>query len=252
VPVLLTPAEGAVDQPLTPTFTWSAAAQAASYEVEIATDAAFSNIVDTVAGLTTTSYTPGTPLGTETVYHWRVRAANPCGSMVSDPGSFQTLAVVCQIYTSSDVPKAIPDNNPLGVTSTLDVPASGAILDVNVLGLTGLHTWISDLTFDLISPANTTVRILDGPCSYQDNFDLSLDDEAAGPYPCPPTGGGTYLPDNPLSAFDGQGSPGTWRLNITDHYSSDLGQLQAWGLEICTRSFTPRERVYLPLVISKP
>ncbi len=52
---LLSPAQGATDVGQ-PTYTWSAASQAASYTIEVATDAAFSNIVDS-ATVEQTSYT---------------------------------------------------------------------------------------------------------------------------------------------------------------------------------------------------
>ncbi|HLA79023.1 MAG TPA: hypothetical protein VJU18_15710 [Vicinamibacteria bacterium] len=78
-PTLLTPANGAISQPLSPSFTWSAVAQTATYTLEIATDAAFTSIVHTGSGLTTTSYS-GASLNSNTQYFWRVRAINACGA----------------------------------------------------------------------------------------------------------------------------------------------------------------------------
>lgn len=79
-PSLLTPAHFSTNLPLQPTFTWSAASQAGSYTLEIATDSQFSNLVYTAAGLSTTSHTLPTPLDPVTIYYWRVRAENSCGS----------------------------------------------------------------------------------------------------------------------------------------------------------------------------
>ncbi|MEW5989130.1 MAG: S8 family serine peptidase, partial [Chloroflexota bacterium] len=76
---LLTPADGATNQSVRPTFTWTAASQGGTYEIEIATDSGFSNIVDSASGLTDTTYTIGFDLDTNTTYYWRVRATNPCG-----------------------------------------------------------------------------------------------------------------------------------------------------------------------------
>lgn len=77
-PVLTAPANGATNVAAQPTFTWNAVAQAASYDLEIATDAAFTNIVHSASGLTGTSYN-GASLNTSTQYHWRVKANNTCG-----------------------------------------------------------------------------------------------------------------------------------------------------------------------------
>jgi len=76
---LSTPVDGAEGVTLIPTFSWTAASQASSYDIEIATDAGFASIVDaaTVAG---PNYTPESPLASDTPHYWRVRAQNPCGT----------------------------------------------------------------------------------------------------------------------------------------------------------------------------
>ncbi|MEW5988914.1 MAG: choice-of-anchor Q domain-containing protein, partial [Chloroflexota bacterium] len=82
-PALLTPADGAIDQPLRPTFTWSAAGEPPSvvtYDLEIATDSSFNNIILAAPGLVEAIYTPTADLQREALYYWRVRASNSCGS----------------------------------------------------------------------------------------------------------------------------------------------------------------------------
>jgi uncharacterized membrane protein len=76
--VLSSPANGALNVSARPTFTWSGVAQAQGYQVEIATDSGFSNIVAS-ATVAETSYTPGADLATSTQHFWRVRALNTCG-----------------------------------------------------------------------------------------------------------------------------------------------------------------------------
>ncbi|MCB0207358.1 MAG: hypothetical protein KDH89_21255, partial [Anaerolineae bacterium] len=75
-PALTSPANNAVNVPVAPTYTWSDTG-ASSYTIEVATDTAFTNIVDsaTVSG---TSY-DGVALNTSTTYYWRVGAGNACG-----------------------------------------------------------------------------------------------------------------------------------------------------------------------------
>ncbi|MCP3982185.1 MAG: hypothetical protein GY716_22995, partial [bacterium] len=137
-----------------------------------------------------------------------------------------------------DVPLAIPvGGGTSGSTvSTLAIDAvdAGTVADVNVIDLVGTHTFMGDLDFNLDSPAATSVRLLGQNCGSDDNFDVNFDDEAApGDPPCPPTDGGTYQPVDPLSAFDGEDSEGTWTLTINDNLGGDSGQLDGWSLEIC-------------------
>jgi hypothetical protein len=76
---LLSPPNGAIEQSLAPVLTWSAAAGAQSYTVEVATDVAFANIVFSES-ISDTSTTVLGPLDTLTTYYWRVRADNVCGT----------------------------------------------------------------------------------------------------------------------------------------------------------------------------
>ncbi len=78
VVVLTSPADAATDVVLVPLLEWDAAVQAASYELEVATDAAFTDIVYT-APATGTSHTLEISLEPVTEYYWRVRGVNVCG-----------------------------------------------------------------------------------------------------------------------------------------------------------------------------
>ncbi|MBP6473427.1 MAG: proprotein convertase P-domain-containing protein, partial [Chloroflexi bacterium] len=160
----------------------------------------------------------------------------------------------CTVYNSADVPKTISTSGTPTVTSIVNVAGGGVIADVNVLNLNGTHTWINDLDFNLSSPAGTAVQIMARSCSSEDNFALNLDDEAApGSWPCPPIGGGTYQPSNPLSAFDGQNSAGTWTLTIHDSANLDGGSLNGWSVEICTQGGTaPTSTPVPPTATSVP
>ncbi len=92
---LTTPANGATGQATQPSFTWSAVADATSYDLDVATDSGFSNIVFSADGLTATNYTPPTPLSGGTTYYWRVQAQGDCGSSpYSTTFSFTTQVAV--------------------------------------------------------------------------------------------------------------------------------------------------------------
>lgn len=108
VPSLLTPVNGAVNQALTPTLTWSATGD--SYRLQVSTTAGFTNIIVDQNNIPSASYQIPTPFLTQsTTYYWRVSATNSFGtSSFSSAFSFLT--------TSATIPAA----------PTLITPSSGA------------------------------------------------------------------------------------------------------------------------------
>lgn len=97
--VLNTPVDGATDVPLTPPYTWQTNPNAATYDIEIATDAAFTNIIETVS-VATPSYLSTTSLNLATTYYWRVRAVNNCGTGNYSP-VFSFATINCMTCASS-------------------------------------------------------------------------------------------------------------------------------------------------------
>jgi hypothetical protein len=92
VPVLAAPANGATDVSLNPTLSWNAAAGAASYQVQVATDAGFSTRIMDKSGMSGTS-TSVTGLTAGSTYFWRVRARSKnLTSAFSSAFSFSTAA----------------------------------------------------------------------------------------------------------------------------------------------------------------
>ncbi len=216
------------------TLTWSSGGAGALYNIDIATDAGFTTIIDAATGLSTNSYN-SIALLNATTYYWRVITYNTCGSApASSTFSFTTSS--CSATMSTDVPKTIPATAPpINITSTLNIPTAGTISDLNVVDLIGTHTWINDLVVTLTSPASTTVTLWTQICNNEDNFAVNFDDAATpGGLPCPPVGGGTYQPSQALSAFNGQNQQGTWTLTVSDLANADGGTLTSWGLNICS------------------
>ena len=86
---LTSPTNGNTGESLTPTLQWDADSNAVSYDVEVATDNSFSNIVAS-QNVTTNSYSV-TGLNQATEYFWRVKPKNDCGEGVfSSEFSFTT------------------------------------------------------------------------------------------------------------------------------------------------------------------
>jgi len=86
-PDLQAPADGASNQPLRPTFSWSAAGQGSLYDLELAADSGFVDLITQVVGLSANSYALGFDLNINQVYYWRVRSTNACGAGSYSPVS---------------------------------------------------------------------------------------------------------------------------------------------------------------------
>lgn len=133
-------------------------------------------------------------------------------------------------YTSTDVPKPIPD---LGtITSALTVPDSLKITDVNV-HLAIIHPWDADLDVSLIAPDSTRIRLFTHVGGSGDDFNNTvLDDQAtksiasaAAPF------AGSFRPAKPLKVLNGKEASGTWMLELKDDQQLLTGTLNSWSLE---------------------
>ena len=95
---LLSPADGAADVALVPDLEWTSSAEAVWYEVELAGDAAFTDVVFTTA-VPGTTCTVEPALDMLTDYYWHVRAGNPCGTGDwSDTFDFATVNMIMPAY----------------------------------------------------------------------------------------------------------------------------------------------------------
>lgn len=112
------------------------------------------------------------------------------------------------------------------------VGTSFTVADVD-LGLFMSHAWRGDIRVTLQSPAGTRVQVINGNTNNAaDNLNVILSDENTGQVggsghvaddqltPAPPPYQRALVSNNALSAFDGQNSAGTWRLEICDTFPS--------------------------------
>ncbi len=116
-------------------------------------------------------------------------------------------------------PPTIIDNLP-PVVSTTTVGQAGLVDDID-LAVDITHTFIGDLTLDLLSPNGVTVRVHNQSGGSTDNLQVTYDDDG---------GAGTISPSQPLSAFDGDTAVGTWTLTVDDLLGGDQGLLHEWTL----------------------
>ena len=239
IPVnLVSPSNGTAGIPIPSSLNWAiVSGSGITYDVEIATDSNFTNIIESSTGLSSLSYN-ATLLSSNTTYYWRVRASNGAGTTpYSSTYSFTTNN--CSFVQSTDIPVTISATGTPTVSSILTIPNSGFISDVNVVNLTGTHTWISDLTVSLTSPQGLSAVLWSAICDDEDNFDVNFDDAASSnTLPCCHQPVLVFI--NLRNRYLSLTAPilqGNWTITVSDAFNNDGGTLLTWGLEVCTGQF---------------
>ena len=111
---------------------------------------------------------------------------------------------------------AIPDNDPLGVSSRIAIARAGSVGQLKV-AIAVTHTYIGDLRIELASPGGRSVVLHSQLGDGQDNLVVSYDSAA---------------PLSPLSQLAGQSMQGDWTLRVVDAAPVDTGSLDKWSLVI--------------------
>jgi choice-of-anchor B domain-containing protein len=130
-----------------PELRWTASVNAVTYNVEIAEDTNFSEVISVGVGIEALAYAPESALVGQTQYFWRVRAVNPCGeSAFSAVRSFNTAAV-------SDVLLVDDDDNTPDVRGTYEAALTAAGLSYTVWDTSNsdvepTQAWLS--AFDMV------------------------------------------------------------------------------------------------------
>jgi subtilisin-like proprotein convertase family protein len=145
----------------------------------------------------------------------------------------------------------IPNGNPSGVSSTINVPANYTITKATVaVGIS--HDRIGDLVFTLTAPDGRQLKFIDRPRRYPgstlyctlglsgsytfaDGSYAGLEsacDLYTGIYTNFPVG--TYLPKDSFSFFIGGKSQGNWTLNVSDNDNATAvtGSVGSWTLTL--------------------
>jgi subtilisin-like proprotein convertase family protein len=134
---------------------------------------------------------------------------------------------------------AIPNYDPNGLTSSLFVGQDLTLTDLGVRVMID-HGYVGDLRIELESPGGTRITLLDRPgqpatwfgCE-DDDMDVTFDDSStydlenhcAG---TDPWYSGVAAPTEPLAAFTGESTAGTWKLIVSDHLTGNAGTLLGW------------------------
>ena len=111
---------------------------------------------------------------------------------------------------------AIPDNNPLGVSSSIAIARAGLVGQLTV-AVDISHTYIGDLRIELVAPSGRSAVLHSQLGGGTDNLVVKYDSAA---------------PLSPLSALLQQGMQGNWTLRVVDTAAVDVGTLNKWSLAI--------------------
>jgi subtilisin-like proprotein convertase family protein len=138
-----------------------------------------------------------------------------------------------QYFTSTDVPKNIPDFNPIGVNSSLVITSPDRIGKIRV-SVNISHTYTEDLIIKLVAPDQTAILLSNRRGSDGDGYLNTTFDDAA---PVSVISGtapftGSYRPEQLLAGLIGRPLSGTWQLVVSDKYEGDVGQILSWSLAI--------------------
>lgn len=233
---LTSPQNNSVNQSIKTQFSWNSQSNITNYIFQLSRDPLFETFIINTS-------TPGNSyqlidfIEGASTYYWRVKAINNCGSGDwSQVYIFQTES--CFVYTSTNVPIAISATGTPTINSYLPITDYGTVTDLDVLNLTGTHTYVDDLRFTLFSPSNVSVIIWDKPCNGENDFNINFNQSASNSnWPCPPTDGLTYIPSNSLNTFNNQQIKSQWRLQVQDLADQDGGSLNSWKLKTCVNNF---------------
>ena len=172
VPTLTAPPDEATGQIFQPNFTWTAVPNVTEYTIEVATDPAFTNIIES-ATVSNPSYDLVSVLEDGTVYYWRVQAANVCGTTDSDIYSFTTVSASCTVGTANSIYSEDFDSGAPGWTHSAPIPPDTWVLtDTNSSPGSGSFAYYSQ---DINGPneqhlVSPPIVLPDGNVQYQLQF----------------------------------------------------------------------------------
>lgn len=118
------------------------------------------------------------------------------------------------VTATSQVAVAIPDNDPVGIVSRLNINNSGVIQSLKVK-VDIAHTFIGDLVVSLVSPDGRRIRLHDRTGGSANDLKREYDESRV----------------SALASLAANSIRGVWTLEVTDHAGIDTGTLISWGID---------------------
>lgn len=148
---------------------------------------------------------------------WRLRVVDrwsgDTGSLISWGLKIRTQGNLARGSISPGL--SIPDNDPQGIISSINISSTLKIKDITV-SVDISHTFIQDLTVNLISPSGKTIVLHNKTGGSNDNIQ-----QAYSPATHPQ-----------LGCLLGDDGAGDWKLHVADNAGMDEGKLNKWEIEI--------------------
>jgi hypothetical protein len=161
-PTLVLPADGAVDQVLSPLLVWNRVAAASTYSVQIASDSSFASIVDSDSMVTDTTRSVTGILNGAT-YYWRVKSKNAISTSAwSSRRSFTTILSIPSTPVLS-TPANNASGEPLSTSLTWGIVSSATSYEVQVstaadfaTGVIADDSSLTTVSKAIVLPSNST------------------------------------------------------------------------------------------------
>ena len=179
--------------------------------------------------VTVDTYIPGAPSAA-------VDNFNICsGATTLEVSASTPVAASPTTVASGALSLPIPDSNPTGVSSILNVnniPAGATITGISV-NMSATHTWNSDLDIYLTGANGTQIELSTDNGGSGDNYTNTTFSSAgvtaitAGASPFT----GTFLPEGNFTSLYSVGN-GDWTIKLADDQGGDLGVLLDWSISI--------------------
>ncbi|QCX01383.1 T9SS type A sorting domain-containing protein [Aggregatimonas sangjinii] len=238
---ILSPLNAAVDVSKWQLFEWEDNALYTSYDIQIATDSGFANVIEAATVFDTTF--KASNLDNGATYFWRLRPRNGCGEGSFGSGlSFTTIEENCANRSGIGLPIAITDEGTPTISSKLIFYDDLRLTDLKV-NLELDHTYLSDLVITLTSPSGKEAVLVSNSCGNLRNINATFDDDA-NDFVCGGNPGiaGTVAPLIGFDNFNGESIAGEWVLTVRDTENIDGGSLIGFSMDVCVEGeFAPDE-----------
>ncbi len=128
---------------------------------------------------------------------------------------------------------AIPDNNPVGVNSVINLNGVLGASSVTSVSLSITHTFDADLDITLIAPNGSQIDLSSDNGAGGDNYTNTVFVPTG--FPSITTGvapmTGSFTPEQAFSTLTGSGN-GNWTLKVVDDLGADVGSIISWSITI--------------------
>ena len=241
---LVAPADGLTNQATNVELSWASTAGVSNYNVVLATDPGFNNLILSLSNYASTSLVVSN-LDESTVYYWKVQANNNCAGLPTSPTyAFQTVVSSCDATVAEDLPIEISSTQSSTITASININGVADFNDFKTLVEVD-HTWLGDIIIRMISPSGQIFVLMDQPgvpdtqfgCD-ADDFTITFQDDSANTQDDLENTCGnfeeTYQASSPFADLSAEEINGEWTLEIEDVFNQDGGALINWEIQICS------------------